>query len=163
MRPVVFTAVLGLVVSLALASNSGAAADRRAVAAGSGDEQALLAEVNRVRAADGLAALRVDGRLARAARSHTMGMLRTNTFSHGDMAARLERFGIHRGTVGENLAWGAGRYATARAIVRMWLQSPEHRANLLRPGYRRIGLAAVTGAFAGYDGAVVVTADFQGT
>jgi uncharacterized protein YkwD len=164
MRPIVSAAVLGLLLALAATATAGSAArPHAATARSSASEQAILVEMNRVRAEHGLPALRHDGRLTRAARSHTLGMLRTNTFSHGDMAARLERFGIRRGRVGENLAWGAGTYASAQAIVRMWLASPSHRANLLRPGFRRIGLGALVGAFEGYAGAMVVTADFQGT
>jgi uncharacterized protein YkwD len=163
LRPIIFATVLGFLLALALAATTGAATRQRAASAHSASEQALLAEVNRVRAEHGLRALRKDGRLIRAARAHTLRMLRSNRFAHGDITVRLRRYGVRRGRVGENLAWGAGTYATPRAIVRMWLSSPTHRANLLRPGFRRIGLGAAVGSFAGYAGAVVVTADFQGT
>ena len=156
MRPIFFAAVF--VLALALAATAVASQPR----AGATDEQALLAEVNRVRAAHRLPSLRSDVRLVRAARAHTSGMLRTKVFAHGDIASRLRRFGVS-GRVGENLAWGTGSYTNPAAIVRMWLASPTHRANLLRPGFRRIGLAAATGAFNGHAGAVVVTADFQGS
>ena len=43
------------------------------------------------------------------------------------------------------------------------MSSPGHRANLLRPGFRRIGIGALVGRFSGYSGATVVTADFAGT
>ena len=65
-------------------------------------------------------------------------------------------------TYGENLAWGTGPYATARQVVRGWMGSPGHRANLLRPGWNRIGLGALKGTFGGYAGATVFTADFAG-
>jgi uncharacterized protein YkwD len=42
------------------------------------------------------------------------------------------------------------------------MESPGHRANLLRPGWTRIGLGALTGTFGGYAGATVFTADFAG-
>ena len=41
---------------------------------------------------------------------------------------------------GENLAWGTGSRGTARGIVAAWLASPEHRANLLRPSFARVGI-----------------------
>jgi uncharacterized protein YkwD len=44
----------------------------------------------------------------------------------------------------------------------MWLASPSHRANLLRPGFTRVGLAASVGAFDGHADVTVVTADFGG-
>ena len=55
----------------------------------------------------------------------------------------------------------AGR-RTARSIVGSWLASPGHRANLLRPAWKRIGIGSRTGEFLGYAGATVVTADFAG-
>ena len=128
--------------------------------AASAAERALLDEVNRVRGAHGLHPLRSNGSLARAARSHTRTMLTRQQFAHGNTVARLRRFGVRGPLVGENLAWGSGRYASPASIVRMWLESPPHRANLLRRGFRRIGLAAGTGAFAGFSSATVVTADF---
>jgi uncharacterized protein YkwD len=44
----------------------------------------------------------------------------------------------------------------------MWLASPGHRANLLKPSYRRIGVGVARGTFQGYAGASIVTADFGG-
>ncbi len=125
-------------------------------------ETSLLSAVNEVRAGHGLRPLAVDTRLVRVARSHSGTVLRTNVFAHGAMAARLRRSGARGPRFGENLAWGVGRRATAAAVVRSWLTSPSHRANLLYPGYRRIGIGTRTGRFAGYRGATVVTVDFAG-
>jgi uncharacterized protein YkwD len=47
-------------------------------------------------------------------------------------------------------------------VLRAWLASPEHRANLLRPGFTRIGIGDLVGGFGGRDSAHVVTADFAG-
>jgi uncharacterized protein YkwD len=125
-------------------------------------ERSLLSVVNEVRANHGLRPLKVDPALARAARSYTATMLRTGVFAHGDMFGRLSRSGATGPMYGENLAWGTGPYATARQVVRGWMGSPGHRANLLRPGWTRIGLGALEGTFAGYGGATVFTADFAG-
>jgi len=66
-----------------------------------------------------------------------------------------------RGPVyGEDLAWGTG--VTAQSVVNNWLASPRHRAVLLRPGFRRIGIGIAFGTFVGHGGAAVVTADFAG-
>jgi uncharacterized protein YkwD len=157
-RPTFSASLLGILLALVLSAPAGST-----TVAASATERALLAEVNRVRAARGLPALRNDWRLARAARAHTASMLASKRFAHGDTVARLRRFGVRGGHVGENLAWGSGRYSTPAAIVRMWLASPPHRANLLRRSFRRVGLSAAAGAFAGYSSAVVVTADFVGT
>jgi uncharacterized protein YkwD len=89
-------------------------------------------------------------------------MLRTNTFAHGAFAARIRRAGVRARRVGENLAWGVGTYAEAHSIVNTWLNSPEHRANLLRAGYRTVGVGERKGTFGGHSGAVVITTDFAG-
>jgi uncharacterized protein YkwD len=125
-------------------------------------ERALLAAVNDVRADRGLRPLRVDPTLTRAARAYSATLVRRDVFTHGDLGRRLARAGARGPVFGENLAWGTGSYATARGIVRGWLRSPGHRANLLRPGWTRIGLGRAVGTFRGVSGAAVVTADFAG-
>jgi uncharacterized protein YkwD len=122
----------------------------------------LLREMNHARAVYHLAPLRSDATLQRAARSHSADMLRRSYFAHGDFALRMHRFHVAGSFAGENLAWGTGTRAAAKTIVAEWLASPEHRANLLRPGFRRVGLATLAGSFSGHAGAVVVTADFAG-
>lgn len=126
-------------------------------------ERSLLAEVNGVRKSHGLRPLSVDRALLRVARGYSATMLKTNVFTHGAMGARLAASGARGPFFGENLAWGTGPYAKARHIVRSWMGSPGHRANLLRPGWTRIGLGIAKGTFQGYPGASVVTADFAGT
>lgn len=125
-------------------------------------ERSLLAAVNSVRAAQGLPKLRVDPALQRVARSYSTTLLRSGQFTHGDMGRRLAGSGARGPFFGENLAWGTGPYASARTIVGNWMRSPGHRANLLRRGWTRIGIGAVTGTFRGYPGATMVTADFAG-
>jgi len=134
-----------------------------ATAAPTGSRAAgLLAAVNQAREAHGLRPLRSDPTLAHAAEAHSVEMLHSGTFSHGAFAERMREFHVTGPFVGENLAWGSGGYADARTIVAEWLASPEHRANLLRPGFVRIGIGTASGTFQGYAGAVVVTADFGG-
>ena len=125
-------------------------------------EQTLLGAVNDVRAAHNLRPLRVDTTLVRAARDYSATLISRNVFTHGALGERLARYGARGPLFGENLAWGKGEKATARGIIRGWLASPSHRANLLRPGWNRIGLGALRGNFLGYNGATVVTADFAG-
>jgi uncharacterized protein YkwD len=125
-------------------------------------ESSLLSAMNTVRVAHGLQPLRADLRLERVARRHSSKMLRTGRFAHGAFAKRIRRVGVHAPRVGENLAWGSGRLSAAATIVQMWLASPEHRANLLHPGYRIVGVGALRGSFAGTRGALMVTTDFAG-
>ena len=125
-------------------------------------EQSLIAAVNEVRAEHNLRPLQVDPHLVEAARAHSTTLLRSNVFEHGSFAERIALHGARGPAFGENLAWGTGRLASARSIVGAWMSSPGHRANLLRPGWNRIGIGALTGRFLGHRGATVVTADFAG-
>lgn len=118
--------------------------------------------MNRVRAEHGLQALRLDSHLQRAAVAHSRRMLATDVFAHGAFAGRMYRFNVRCTIAGENLAWGTGDASTAHAIVAAWLASPEHRANLLRPSFRRTGVGDLIGPFQGHGDAHVVTADFAG-
>jgi uncharacterized protein YkwD len=128
----------------------------------SSPEATLLQAMNAARAAHGLAPLRVDPRLEQAARFHSREMLADGAFEHGAFGARMARSRVAGSLAGENLAWGVGSRGTARGIVAAWLASPEHRANLLRPTFTRVGVGELTGGFLGHAGARVVTADFAG-
>jgi uncharacterized protein YkwD len=128
----------------------------------SASETALLNEINVVRAEHGLQALVFDARLTRAARAHTAAMTSSGAFAHGAFHTRMVRFGARGPLLGENLAWGVGSYGTPHRIVQNWLASPPHRANLLRPGFSRVGLGETRTRFQGASGAHVVTADFAG-
>ena len=131
--------------------------------AGSATETSLLREMNRVRLGHHLRPLRVYPSLERAARAYSLRLLRDDVFTHGDFAARIRSYAVPGTVAGENLAWGAGSRATAHAVVASWMSSPGHRANLLRPGFRYVGVGTATGRFEGVNGATVVTADFAGS
>jgi uncharacterized protein YkwD len=148
---VLVTFILGVV---ALATSATAWA--RSLA---GSESSLLHAINTTRLSHGLAPLRIDPRLERTAQGHSTDMLRGGYFAHGRFAARMRRSGALGPVFGEDLAWGPDN---ARWVVSRWLASPEHRANLLRPGFRRVGVGAAQGTFVGHAGALVVTADFAG-
>jgi uncharacterized protein YkwD len=137
---------------------SGATAARSASPA----EAGLLRAVNATRAANGLGALRLDSTLTRAARRHSTEMIQGGYFAHGNFRGRMLAFHIVGPFVGENLAWGSGSYAAAGTVISEWLASPDHRANLLRPSFTRIGIGAARGSFLGNGGATVFTADFAG-
>jgi uncharacterized protein YkwD len=147
---VAFVAFLLLLATAATASARGL----------SSSETSVLRAMNAARTSRGLHALRVDYRLARVARAHSADMLSHQYFAHGSFFARLSNSGASGPVFGENLAWGP---ASASWVVSQWLASPEHRANLLRRGFRRVGVGALTGTFQGSAGALVVTADFAGT
>jgi uncharacterized protein YkwD len=144
-------------VSCALLTASGAFAQSRSSA-----EISLLRAVNTTRTAYGLRPVTLDATLTRAARAHSVEMLRGGYFAHGNLHGRMVAFHVRGPFVGENLAWGNGTYASPATVISEWLRSPEHRANLLRPGFTRIGIGATQGTFLGTGGATVMTADFAG-
>ncbi len=152
--------------------SAGSADPRGTTAPATQLQAALLDQVNALRAAHGLTRLRLSPALSAAAVSHSTEMARRGYFSHSSadgasFSSRIGRFYPPRGfrswTVGENLLWGAPDIGALRAF-KLWLASPPHRANLLSPRWREIGLVAVhsTRAPGVYGGrpATVVTADF---
>jgi uncharacterized protein YkwD len=148
------TIVLALTVALVLVASAAASSPPKR------SELALLGQMNTVRAQYGLGPLTLDAHLERAARAHSREMLASNVFTHGDFAGRMFQFEVTGAVAGENLAWGTGARGSAQGIVLAWLASPEHRANLLRQSFTRVGVADLVGTFQGYGGAHVVTADF---
>jgi uncharacterized protein YkwD len=164
--------VLAALVAVAVAPSSSSARQGGTQSRAAGVQVALLAQINAFRAAHGLTRLRISGGLTAAAGAHSAQMARLGYFSHDSangqsFAQRLARAYPSRGfrvwTVGENLVWGGPDIGAARAF-QLWLASPPHRANLLNPRWREIGLGAVhsTSAPGVYGGraATVVTADF---
>jgi uncharacterized protein YkwD len=134
-------------------------------------ETGVLAELNVVRRAHGLAPLRRSSGLAAAAAEHSRAMAQFGFFQHDSrdgspFSQRVQRYYAagKRGTwsVGENLLWGT-RVSAAHA-VRLWMQSPPHRRNILTPHWREIGLSAVhalhaPGVYGGRN-VVIITSDF---
>lgn len=115
--------------------------------------RAILCLLNRERAARGLPQLRRSPTLTTAADGHSRDMVRRRYFAHTSpgrvtFARRIERARYARraaAKLGENLAWGMGAPAAPSAVVRGWMDSPEHRANVLDPAFRSIGIGIAAG------------------
>jgi uncharacterized protein YkwD len=127
-------------------------------------ERKVIRIVNRIRARHGLRRLRPNRRLAVAASTHTGDMLRRDFLSHAssdgtDMSSRVRRYTGTKRWIGENIVAISGR-ATARKAVRMWMHSPPHRAILLSPSGRRIGIGKRRGKL-GSAPRAVITADLS--
>jgi uncharacterized protein YkwD len=130
---------------------------------------AILCLHNQIRAQRGLPLLRENARLRRAALAHSGDMVSRGYFEHTTpngvtmveriMAARYAspRVGW---ALGENLAWGTGRLATPRAIMKAWMDSPGHRANIVKRSYREIGIGVVAGVPSDRGAGATYTADF---
>ena len=135
-------------------------------------ESGVLSQLNAVRRAHGLVPLHISKKLGAAALQHSDEMGADGYFAHEsvDKAAfwkRIARWypaqGWHSWTVGENLLWSSPDVTPASAIE-MWMNSTEHRANLLGKDWREVGLSAVhfdaaPGIFGGQP-VTIVTADF---
>ena len=158
----------------ALAAPAGARVDRskHTAATNAALVNQMLSDVNRLRRSHGLRPLRVSPKLSAAAAQHTQEEARVGYFSHdsADGSAfwrRVQRYYSSSGrrywSVGENLLW-ASPDVDAAETMKMWMASPEHRANLLKAEWREVGLAVVhvpsaPGVFKGLE-ITLVTADF---
>ncbi|QEU84212.1 CAP domain-containing protein [Streptomyces viridosporus] len=106
---------------------------------------------NRERARAGLPSLSPDPLLTAAAQAHSTDMVARDFYSHtapdgsgpGDRAAAA---GSARRTIGENIACGR---RSAAEVVRGWMNSPGHRANILGPDFTHIGVGFAGGGRAG--------------
>jgi uncharacterized protein YkwD len=107
-------------------------------------EQAGLPKLNDYRKLDGSAA------------SKAADILRCNDFSH-EACGRDFLFWFRRAGylstrcwwAGENLAWGTGSLGSARSIMKAWLRSPSHRANMLSADYDQTGISLRAGGLSG--------------
>jgi uncharacterized protein YkwD len=161
-RALLATAVVTAAVAGLLATGRGRAVTVRETSL----EQSYAVAINAARAAHGLAPLTVEPALVVSARGQSARLLATNTFEHGNSWwKRILDAGSTGTQVGENLGWCAPRLCpdgSPDTLVRMWLESPEHRENVLNPRFDHIGVGIRVGTFTGYAHAYVVTTDFDG-
>jgi uncharacterized protein YkwD len=131
--------------------------------------RATLCTLNVQRDRYGLPPLRLNRRLSKAGRRHARDMVRRNYFAHdslggGTFLDRIRKAGYLRGaqswTVGENLAWGSGERSAPRAITAMWMDSAGHRANILSPSFREVGIGLAIGAPGGGGPAATYATEF---
>jgi Cysteine-rich secretory protein family len=104
----------------------------------------LLTLANQSRVSNGLGALQWDPALAAGALRHCMRMAQTGSISHRyagepDVTERAAHAGAHFSLIEENVA--VGPYSAG--IHEGWMNSPDHRANLLNSGIDRVGIAVV--------------------
>ena len=129
---------------------------------------AILCLHNQIRAERGLPLLRENGRLRKAALRHSVDMVGRGFFEHTtpNGVSMTDRIMASRyvprnagWAIGENLAWGTGKLATPREVMRAWMESPGHRANVVKRAYREIGIGVVARTPSAGPGATY-TADF---
>lgn len=112
-------------------------------------EADVVVVMNEVRAEHRLAPLRLDPQLDAAAQQHTTQMVRLGYFAHTSANGspfwrRIASFypagHFAEWAVGENLLWSPGSLDARRAVA-LWMASPVHRANILSPTWRQIGVS----------------------
>jgi uncharacterized protein YkwD len=115
--------------------------------------QLTLCLLNAERGERSLPALRREGRLELASQRHSEDMVTRRFFDHdnpdgADPQARMRAAGYASGNAftGENIAWATGPAASPAEIVRLWMNSPPHRKDILQPGFVEIGLGVAPGA-----------------
>jgi uncharacterized protein YkwD len=111
---------------------------------------ATLCLINDERARFGAPALIEDPRLTGTASEHSRDMDAHDYFEHTSPSGqtlldRIQASGfIPNGdvgyTLGENIAWGTMWLGTPRTIVKAWMESPGHRANILDGAFRYTGI-----------------------
>jgi hypothetical protein len=151
-----------------------------------GAAAALMAALTtRDRLVRGRAAVTEDGALddlagcggpAETVPSRALDLLERDYFSHqiagcagGQMVFGTYMSGLPWRAAGENIAWASGTASPVDSAVQiedMWLNSPEHLANIVDPAYTRVGCGAalsLTGTYQGAAGPLYVwVCDFAG-
>jgi uncharacterized protein YkwD len=94
-------------------------------------EKNIIRLTNIERVHHGLSPLVVDFHLLQSARNHTIWMTRMQMLRHTNLP------------VAENIAVGQ---RSSQEVVKSWMNSPGHRANILNQTYRKIGAAAYRNA-----------------
>ena len=128
---------------------------------------AMLCLVNYARARSGVAPLRLVETLNLAGQAKLQADLSCDEFSHSPCGRPFKSVfalylaGASSYRIGENLAWGTGHYGTPRQTLNHWLLSPEHRANLLTPQFRDLGVGYLRDqSFQGLRGAILWSQEF---
>lgn len=127
------SAVAAVLLALAVALLPGAPAQAQST-----DRYQRQARVltNEERADHDRVRLRKQACVQRFARRHARRMAAEEEMFHQDLGRVMRRCDLSR--VGENVAYG---YPTGRAVVRAWMKSSGHRANILERRYRLLGMA----------------------
>lgn len=113
-------------------------------------EAQMLKMVNSEREANGLQPLTMDAKLRKLARSHSMDMLERGYFSHYTPDGfspfdRMNAADIEYTYAGENLALAPSTELAMQGLM----DSKGHRANILNPNFKKVGIGAIDGGIYG--------------
>lgn len=118
----------------------------------------VIAYTGEARVGDGGDALTENGLLDEAAQAKAEDMASKGYFSHVGPGGEepwvwLERAGYSFVYAGENLAV---RFNDSKDVVDAWMASPAHRANIVKPQYKEIGVGLADGTYKGGPATFVV-------
>ena len=118
----------------------------------------LIDGTNKNRAADNLAPLQVSPLLQTAAQEKADDMATNGYFAHTSPAGLtpwywFDKVGYQYIAAGENLAVD---FSDSQDVTNAWMNSPEHRANILNGSYTQIGMATAQGTYNGHPTIFVV-------
>jgi uncharacterized protein YkwD len=113
-------------------------------------EAKMLELINAERAKEGLKPLKADRELAMVARAHSNDMFVKGYFAHENLEGkspfdRMRAAHIKFRKAGENLALAQ----TLQLAHTNLMNSPGHRANIMNPGFGRVGIGVLDGGFYG--------------
>ncbi|KAJ1988572.1 hypothetical protein H4R33_002365 [Dimargaris cristalligena] len=139
--------VFRLVVVTALVLACASTAPGVGASASTGLNMAKMVDlINRERAKAHVPPVSYDPTLTRDANHHSIYQSRIGTMTHddsrGDTQERLEQDGVPSVATGENVAWNQ---RDEREVMRDWMNSPGHRANILNPQFTRFGASRING------------------
>lgn len=148
------------------------------VRADAGNDSALFSYTNQDRASNGVRALSWNGTLSTIGEGgryngcpmtvygRAVDMINRNYFSHtilgcGQLVfSMMQAYGIGYRSAGENIGWNGGG---AAAINSAFMNSPEHRANILNGNYTSLGVGSDNSgsrSFQGYAGVEMFSEEF---
>lgn len=102
---------------------------------------ALLGQTNTNRASEHEAELTISPQLSAAAQAKANDMAQNDYWSHNSPSGKtpwtfIEASGYQYQAAGENLAYG---FTNANDTIIGWMNSPEHRANIMNADYQNVG------------------------
>ncbi len=137
-------ASVAMVTTALLANTASASGRSRPPANHESMTKALLKLHNEQRADTGAPPLRMDDRLSAAAQDYAEFLARTGNFSHtseGTPGSRAREQGYRYHAIGENIAKGQ---TSPAMVVKSWMNSKGHRANILRKAFKDVGFGVAT-------------------